>query len=138
MKDRIQINGEWYIKESSNLLPEPEPLDLTYTQGCVYETSKYCFEATRLYKDYDSCEFYEDTLDIEFTDKRTKPWKTDDWDRVDWFRGVYDNDKRAINEALKVMDEDGVKELKQFIGHLIKIGWLKYYDETYTNENYNK
>ena len=28
MKDRIQINGEWYIKESSNPLPEPEPLDI--------------------------------------------------------------------------------------------------------------
>ena len=126
MEDRIQINGVWYIRESSNPLPESEPLDLTYTQGCIYETDKYCFEATRTYKDYDSNEFYGDCVDIEFTDKRTKPWKIDNWDNVGWFRGVYDNDKRAINEALEVMDEDGVKELKAFIGELIKIGWIKY------------
>ena len=126
MKDRIQINGEWYIKESLNPLPEPEPLDLTYTQGCVYETSKYCFEATRLYKDYDSCEFYEDTLDIEFTDKRTKPWKTDHWDNSTWLLAVHHNDRDALEEAFELMDNDGVRELKNFIRELLKMGWLKY------------
>ena len=127
MEDRIQINGVWYIKEPEDAIPEPQKeLDLTFGEMCSHEVPDYCFEATRIFKDYDEADFYEDSLDIEFTDKRTKPWKIDNWDNVGWFRGVYDNDKRALNEALEVMDEDGVKELKAFIGELIKIGWIKY------------
>ena len=126
MEDRIQINGVWYIRESSNPLPESEPLDLTYTQGCIYETDKYCFEATRTYKDYDSNEFYGDCVDIEFTDKRTKPWKIDNWDNSTWLLGVHHNDRGALEEAFELMDGDGIRQLKDFIRELIKIGWIKY------------
>jgi hypothetical protein len=125
MEDRIQINGAWYIKEEPATESQKE-LDLAYAEMCSYEVLDYCFEATRMFKDYDKSEFYKDTLDIKFTDKRTKAWKTNTWDGVDWFRAIYGNDKRAINEALEVMNEYGIMELKNFIGHLIKIGWITY------------
>jgi hypothetical protein len=129
MEDRIQINGVWYIKEEPDAIPEPQKeLDLAYAEMCSYELQDYCFEATRMFKDYDQDEFYSDTIDIKFTDKRTKPWKIHNWDGVDWLRGVFDNDKRAINEALEIMDEDGVKELKAFIGELIEKGWIMYFN----------
>ena len=126
MENRIQINGDWYIKEPVDA--QPKELDLVYTEMCSYEVLDYCFEATRRFKDYDKSEFYEDTIDIKVTDKRTKSWKIHNWDNVAWFRGVFDNDKRAINDALAVMGTYEVMELTQFIGHLIKIGWIKYYN----------
>ena len=132
MENRIQINGDWYIKEQESTTAadevQPKELDLVYTEMCLYEVLDYCFEATRCFKDYDSSEFYEDAIDIKVTDKRTKSWKIHNWDNVAWFRGVFDGDKRAINDALAVLGTYGVMELTQFIGHLIKIGWIKYYN----------
>jgi hypothetical protein len=127
MEDRIQVNGEWYVKES--ITTPPVKLDLTHFEGCVHETDKYCFEVTRIYRDYNRGEFYPDCIDIKFTDKRTdKPWKIDDWDNTSWLRGIYDNDRTSINEALEVMDMDGVTELKALVGELIEKGWIKYYN----------
>jgi hypothetical protein len=126
MENRIQVNGEWYVKEL--ITTPPVKLDLTYFEGCVYENDKYCFEVTRIYKDYDKVEFYSDCIGIKFTDKRTHPRKEDYWDSVGWLRGIFDNDRASIDEALEVMDEDGIKELKALVGELIEKGWIKYYN----------
>jgi hypothetical protein len=128
MEDRIQVNGEWYVKES--ITTPPVELDLTHFEGCVYENSKYCFEVTRIYRDYNRGEFYPDSVSVEFTDKRTQPRKTDDWDNTSWLRGIYDNDRISINEALEVMDMDGVTELKALVGDLIEKGWITYQNYT--------
>jgi hypothetical protein len=127
MEDRIQVNGEWYVKE---LTTPPVELDLTYYEGCVYENSKYCFEVTRIYRNYNKDEFYPDSVSVEFTDKRVQPRKTDDWDNTSWLRGIYDNDRTSINEALEVMDMDGVTELKALVGELIEKGWITYQNYT--------
>jgi hypothetical protein len=127
MEDRIQVNGEWYVKESTTK-SQPVELDLTHFEGCVYENSKYCFEVTRIYRDYNRGEFYPDSVSVEFTDKRTQPRKTDDWDNTSWLRGIYDNDRTSINEALEVMDMDGVTELKALVGELIEKGWITYHN----------
>ena len=112
MEDRIQINGEWYVKETT---PEESVINLTYFQSCVYEpTKKYCFEATRLYNDYKTSEFFEGDIDIKFTDKST------------WLLAVHHDNRDALEEAFELMDNDGVRELKDFIRELIKIGWIKY------------
>lgn len=127
MENRIQVNGEWYVREST-IDAQPIELDLNYFESCICDTEKYRFEATRTYKDYDKNEFYSDTIDIKFTDKRTQPRKTENWDNASWLRGIYDNDRRTINEALEVMDEDGVTELKALVLELIEKGWIKYYN----------
>jgi len=124
MENRIQINGEWYIKEPTEITPKE--LDLTYAEMCSYEVLDYCFDATRMFKDYDSSEFYKNEIEIKFTDKRTKTWKVDNWDSVAWLIDVYKGNKDAINDASELMGEYGIMELKQFIGHLIKIGWITY------------
>ena len=125
MEDRIQINGEWYVKESTTE-SQPIELDLSYFLSCIHETKNYVFEAMRTYDDFEKGKFFSNFLDIEFTDKRTKPWKIDNWDGVDWFRAIYGNDKSAVDEALEVMDEEGVKQLKAFIKELINKGWITY------------
>jgi hypothetical protein len=71
MENRIQVNGEWYVKEQeSTAEAQPIELELTHFEGCVYENDKYCFEVTRIYKNYDKGEFYSDCIDVEFTAKR--------------------------------------------------------------------
>ena len=124
MEDRIQINGEWYVKEPT-ALPQEE-LDLAYAEMCSYEVLDYCFEATRMFKDYDTSEFYKNEIEIKFTDKRIKAWKVDNWDSVAWLIDVYNGDKGAINDASELMSTYGIMELKNFIKHLIKIGWITY------------
>jgi hypothetical protein len=123
-ENRIQINGEWYIKESTVATPEPEALDLIHFEGCVHETKKYCFEATRVYKDYDNREFFSNCLDIKFTDKRPSTPIIDYWDNPTWLLSIYHNDKTALEEASHLMDEDGIKDLIRFTGELIKMGWI--------------
>jgi hypothetical protein len=81
-----------------------------------------------LYRDYDKNEFYSDGIDVKFTDKRTYPWKIDNWDNTTWLRGIFDNDRASIDEALEVMDIDGIKELKALVLELIEKGWIKYYN----------
>ncbi len=55
------------------LTTPPVKLDLTHFEGCVHETDKYCFEVTRIYRDYNRGEFYPDSVSVEFTDKRVQP-----------------------------------------------------------------
>jgi hypothetical protein len=104
MEDRIQINGEWYVREQPDaeleavLHPfrkEIKPLnreDVTAFKGFVYETDKFCYEVTIIAKSglFEEGEYY-DNIDIKFTDKRIKPWVEDHWDSMDWFRGVLEN-----------------------------------------------
>jgi hypothetical protein len=124
MEDRIQVNGEWYVKEL--ITTPPVKLDLTHFEGCVYENSKYCFEVTRIYRDYNRGEFYPDSVSVEFTDKRAQPWKTDHWDNTNWLLDVHHNDKSALNDAFELMDGEGVRELKDLIRDLIEKGWITY------------
>ena len=119
MQNRIQIDGVWYIREQQ----EPEvQLDITRFKGMVTESDKYCFEAT-LIKDDDVPGKYYDGVDMEFTDKRSKPWKTDSWDNNTWMNGVLDNDPESLSE-LDHLCPQGIAELKAFLKVLKEEGWL--------------
>lgn len=122
-KNRIQIDGVWYVRETE--APKSitiDPSDLTKTQTLTYENNKYCWEAIRIYKD-DGESFY-DTVNINFTDKRTDPWKEDYWDNNDWFIGVYENNKEDLEEARKAMDAEGIAHFQAFLKCLKEEGWL--------------
>lgn len=129
MENRIQVNGEWYVKEST-INAQPIELDLNYLESCIYDTEKYRFKVSRVYKDYDKDQFYPDSIDVEFTDKRVKPWKTDHWDNSNWLLRVHHNDKDALNEVFELMDGEGVRELKNLIRELIEKGWIIYHNYT--------
>lgn len=119
--ERIQINGEWYVKETSS---ETVELDFTHTESLIYETTKYCFEVSRIYRD-DDITFY-NGINIEFTDKRypREEWKTEYWDNDLFIIGVYENDESCIEDALETMDNEGVKTLQQIVKQLIEKEWL--------------
>lgn len=119
MQNRIQIDGVWYVREQQ----EPEvQLSITRFEGMVTESDKYCFEANRTQKTVCPPEYYDD-IDIEFTDKRSKPWKTDSWDNNAWMRGVLDNDPESL-KSLNYICPQGIAELKAFLKVLKEEEWL--------------
>ena len=122
--ERIQINGEWYIKEKTSELVEPVELKPTHIEQLVYETNKYCFVVSRIFK-YDDITFYR-SIDIEFTDKRIpiEEWKMEYWDNDLFIIGVYENDEGCIEEALESMDQEGITTLQQIVKQLIEKEWL--------------
>ena len=120
MKDRIQIDGVWYVREQQE--PEVE-INITRFKGMVTESDKYCFEATKL-KHGDVPGRYYDGCDIEFTDKRGEPWKTDLWDNNAWMRGVLINDPVSLEHLRESVCPQGEAELKAFLKVLKEEGWL--------------
>jgi hypothetical protein len=139
MEDRIQLNGEWYVREQPDIeleaiLPlskkEIKPLkreDVTAFKGFVYETDKFCYEATIIAKSglFEEGE-YHDNIDIKFTDKRIKPWVEDHWDSMFWFRGVLENNPESTKELLigDRMNREDVDGFRSFLAFLKQQGWL--------------
>ena len=123
MEDRIQLNGEWYVREQSN--PELE-LDITDNiirfRGISYESDKYVFEATIIRKPGSEFEYYD--CDIEFKDKRTRPWTEDLWDNPTWVKGVLNDNHESLVELRKTVCPQGEAEFKAFLKILKQEGWL--------------
>jgi hypothetical protein len=123
--DRIQIGGEWYVKESTINQPQHKELtvkDLTYSETYIYETDKYSWEASRVYNE--NREPY-DTVMIEFIDKRPlyRP-EPELWDNNSWFIAVLEGNSEALKEAREAMDEEGIRIFREFLGVLVEENWL--------------
>ena len=130
MENRIQINGVWYVMEDQTpttaLSYEIDEDKLTYSESCVYENEKYCFEATRIFQEYDSGKFYGDVLDIEFTDKRGGKgnWITEQWDNIIWCNFVLERNHDSIEAVRESMCHEGVETFISFLKILKNKGWL--------------
>jgi hypothetical protein len=130
MEERIQINGVWYVKEEQTpttaLSYEIDEDKLTYSESCVYENDKYCFEVTRIFQDYDLDKFYKDVLNLEFTDKRNgrDNWIVEEWDGIGWFNGVLERNHDSIETARESMCFEGVETFISFLKILKNKGWL--------------
>jgi hypothetical protein len=114
IRDRIQIDGVWYIKETNAL----EELDISEFEGLIYEDTKAVFEATRMKNDEGI--FYKD-FDIKYTDKRQKPWKEEHWDNTTWFKNIMNGDITALSSALEVMDRETLSNLQRFLKYIIDL-----------------
>jgi len=121
MEDRILINGVWYVRETE---PETETKEIKTIDfiGTLYETEDYAWKASKIYKD-DGETLY-DGIDIEFTDKRTKPWKEDHWDNMNWFKGVLEDNPDSMKDVIKSMSYQGIKDFKLFLNKLKEKGWF--------------
>jgi hypothetical protein len=121
MKDRIQIDGVWYVREI-----EPETkffdIEISTSLNAHYENEDYAWEAIRMHKD-DNKTFY-DGFDVKFTDKNTKPWKEEYWDSMLWIQSVYENDPETINSLSKDINENGIKHFRSFLNELKHREWF--------------
>ena len=118
MKDRIQINGVWYVREDETELTDN--INVTHVQQCTYETDEYAWEASRIYKD--DLETFYSGVDVKFTDKKKN--YDDYWDNNDYLLGVLNNDNYFINLARENMNVEGIKDFKNFIYYLKEKGWF--------------
>ncbi len=125
MEKRININGIWYIQENPNNIEENtndgwyEP---TSFLGCVIENTQACFEASILADSQNNICL--DTLSIEYTDKREKPWKTDVWDNVTWMKECLKNNPESLEE-LDILGPQTRKFYLSFLKYLeIEKKWL--------------
>lgn len=122
MENRIQINGAWYILEQQEQLPEVK-INIIRSESRTIESDKYCFDAIRLERSDAPGTYFED-IDIEFTDKREKPWKEDCWDNNAWFRGVLLNDPESLGYLEESVCLQGEAEFKTFLKELKQEGWI--------------
>lgn len=115
MKDRILIDGEWYVREAT--LQETE-LELIWSETVETSTEDYSWTAVRLKRDSDG--FYDPY--VEFLDKATG--KEEIWDNVSWVQCLLDGDDVALNEAKESMDNKGVRDFTQFLKKLQENEWI--------------
>jgi hypothetical protein len=97
MKDRIEIDGVWYVKEIQ------EPLIINFYDGALYEDESYCIEASR-YKESNS-------IYIEIDDKITG--EKEYIDNEDYIKDVINGD---------TVDFMNGELLRNF---LINLNWIK-------------
>lgn len=134
MEDRIQIDGVWYVKETTKAAPDSveiqniEEFDVTRSLHRIWEDSDYAFEAKILLTP-DGTEL-EDTWGdcwLTITEKigNHDTWVEHSIDNPTWMLGVYDGAKESMQEAKKMMSPDGIASFRGFIHLLIEQGWIK-------------
>jgi hypothetical protein len=131
MKDRIEINGIWYVKEDKQhtlVIDEIDDGNVTDSLDCIWETHEYCFIATVLLRDIaeELTDFYRSPF-FKITDKRTggkKDWVEHDVDNTNWLLEVLEGDSDSMESAYEMFDENGIKQLRTFISYIIKKGWF--------------
>ena len=130
MKDRIEVNGVWYIKEDTIVQPTISQLEpgIKY-DGFIFESNLYAFDCTRIY-DEDGNLYKDGNLCIKFTDKSKgegdqKEWGINEiWDNADWMCGILENEVEAIDEAMESLCSQGLIELKEVLSTLRIAAWL--------------
>ena len=105
--ERININGIWYVKEQDDLTNTEDSIKIDPTDyyGSVVENDDYCFEATKLVD-------YNIGIDIKFTDKRSKPWREDNWDNMEWLKGVLNGNQDSLKQLHELNPEGKVFFIK--------------------------
>lgn len=126
LKDRIQIDGVWYVREDVIPISNKEPLIYTWFESCVVENDKYAFEISRIQKDDGT--YYND-ISIEFTDKRfgkRENWKIEYWDNNEWMLDIISDtpNEVAVKELKESMEANDIWILQDILTTLVEKGWL--------------
>ena len=135
MEDRIQVNGVWYVKETTKAVSDSvsmttiDEFDVTRSLSRVWENDDWAFDAKILLAP-DGTEL-EDTWGdcwLTITEKvgdTNDAWVEHSIDNPIWMLGVYEGDPLSMREANKMMTSEGIELFRGFLSLLIKNGWLK-------------
>lgn len=128
-KNRIQINGEWYVKENASVEPLISKEDLSYSVECCWDGIDWTFKAFLMLEgdetDIDSR--YSDIF-IKIIDKRDSNrdnWLEEGIDNPRWILGVLENNPDSMVDATAMFDSEGLSYFKAFANCLVERGWLK-------------
>jgi len=123
--ERILINNEWYVKESSQEVEEDIDVDFTFTNSCIVETDNFCFEAVRCMKDDNESYYPNISIDVTIKKGIRMDWKKEYWDNPEWMRGIMANDKNCIEEfTYTVTDKYDQQVFIKMLWKLDDMGWL--------------
>ena len=120
MKDRIQIDGVWYVKEEEE---KKNPVDIYYYYEAVYEDSYYYIVA-RVSLSAQTLKIHPTSLNFEITDKRQNPWKEDYWDNIDWLRHLHQREVKQMRGVEEVIGKDGLNIILGMLDELKKKDWF--------------
>ena len=123
--ERILINNEWYVKESSQEVEEDIDVDFTFTNSCIVETDNFCFEAVRCMKD-DNESYYPDiSIDVTIKKGDRNIWREECWDNTAWLKGVMVKNKQSLDLlAETVTDRYDQQVFIKMLWKLDDMGWL--------------
>ena len=131
-RDRIQIDGIWYIKESLvppiGVISDFKSEDVIFTMEREWENDDWNFKASVLMKnDFEDIENYYPCVNFLISDKRNSPWLKHESDNPNWAIGVLENNPDSMPDALEIFGEDkkGLEEFRAFLKYLININWIK-------------
>ena len=129
-RDRIQIDGVWYVKETTKpYTADPiemtniDEFDVTRSLTRIWENDDWAFEAKILLSPEADIlgETWGDCW-IQITEKAN--WEEWDIDNPRWMLGVYEGDPESMEEADRMMTPEGIALFRGFIHLLIKNGWI--------------
>jgi hypothetical protein len=122
--DRIQINGEWYIKESAQQSQTTDTDNLEQVMKnsiCEYNVCSYEDDEIAIECHYDKDPpSVHHTPAIEFLDKKRKGVRgtPEYWDGTGWMWGVYENNPESLEE----IEEFGIEyipRIRAFIKYMV-------------------
>lgn len=119
MEDKIEINGEWYVKVVPTVIEEEEiELDVTESKSRIYEAPNHTYEAYLVWNE--NIKEYYPGVSITVTNKRTK--EVDEWDNPLWMENVVKGVEKCFTEYKSKADKAYfVRVLKD----LQKVKWLE-------------
>jgi len=115
-KDRIQIDGHWYVLENTNSL---DLIEVTEFVGTVYESKLYCFEATKILRENGT--MY-DSINIKIINKQTS--KEDVCDNENFFRGVLEKNEESLTSTKEFLCDIGIVQFTSFLNLLVEKKWI--------------
>jgi len=107
LEKRIQVNGNWYVleKQKSKNKVSFNPNDITYFNGAVFETNKYCYEADILTDNEGKFMF-----SVKFT-RKGENREEEYWDNEDFLLGLIKGEEESILLLVESIPEDNEREI---------------------------
>ena len=125
IEDRIQINGEWYVKEST-FTSKTSELHLDFIIGTqkyvIFENEYICLESYLDVKEVSTLE--KQYLYVDFNNKRDKLSKTETWGNLSFLKGIVERNVESINELKSTLHKDDVEYVMRFMDKLSELGWI--------------
>lgn len=128
MEDRINIDGVWYVRETSTSSIQYKDKTLDYTdvvtfEGAIYETDLYCFEATMIKRE-DGTLYPDVAMKVTRKDGDRDDWVEESIDNPKWFIALFNGDSENLKEARKMWCIEGISQLRSFLIYLETLGWI--------------
>lgn len=120
--DRIQINGDWYVREATKD-KENEPIEVIELLAIVYEDSEFYLKAEVAAKHGTRLPDLNLPF-VEFIDKTMDAGKTHYADSVRWMNRILEADFLACKEANDLVAPVNMPKFVKCLQELKNRGWI--------------